>query len=38
MRVTGYNANDQSSTIGDTIFMNSAGVHHAGQVQAKKAE
>lgn len=38
MRVTGYNANDQVSTIGDTIFMNSAGVHHAGQFQAQKAE
>lgn len=38
MRVTGYNANDQSPTIGDTVFMNAAGVHHAGQVQAKNAE
>jgi isopropylmalate/homocitrate/citramalate synthase len=38
MRITWYNGNEQIATTWDTIFMNSAGVHHAGQVQAKKAE
>lgn len=34
--ITGYNGNDQMPTTGDTIFMNSAGVHHAGQMQAQR--
>lgn len=37
MRIVGYNGNEQVATTWDTIFMNSAGVHHAGQMQAKKA-
>lgn len=38
MGITGYDANTQVPTTWVTIFMNAAGVHHAGQVQAKKAE